>query len=194
MTCIIGLTENGVTWMGGDSLATSWYDGDVIQERKIFKLLDTSNAILGFSGSVRDLNILHYAENLIDKRDEPDIDHKYIVTKFIPSVSKLLGNNGRNISDKGINEFESYFLLAYKDKLWKIENNYAVLSHNNKYESIGCGCDYALGSLYSTEQSKLTPVERIHMALQAASKFSVGVASPFYIINTKNDEVVEFKE
>jgi ATP-dependent protease HslVU (ClpYQ) peptidase subunit len=68
MTCIVGFVdkEKGITYLGGDSLASDGWTGQIIKERKVFKLLDTSNAILGFSGSVRDLNLLQYAENLID--------------------------------------------------------------------------------------------------------------------------------
>lgn len=150
--------------------------------------------IIGFSGSVRDLDLLTYAEKLIDKRDEPNIDHKYIVTKVIPNLINLFTNNSRNINDKGINGIESYFLLAYKDKMWLIESNYAVLDIVDNYNAIGSGVNFALGSLHTTEDMDLTPVEKIHMALQSASKFAVGVAPPFYIINTDNDEVIEFKD
>ena len=44
-----------------------------------------------------------------------------------------------------------------------------------------------------TENTNLNPYERIRLALQAATKFAVGVEPPFYIINTKDDEVVEYK-
>lgn len=196
MTCIVGIKDEktGIVYMGGDSLASNNYTENVINQRKVFKLNDTENAILGFSGMVRDLNLLRYAENLLDKRDEPNIDEKYIVTKFIPNVIRLFNDNGRNENHNGIQESESYFLLAYKDKLWKIEFNYAVLNTTNSYETIGSGYQYASGSLFTTEGSEFTITERIHKALQSASKFAVGVAPPFYIINTGNDEVVEFTE
>ena len=194
MTCIIGYTENGVTWMGGDSLASNGSNKFIIDMKKVFKMHDSKNLILGFSGSVRDLNLLQYAENLIDKRDEPNINHKYIVTKFIPNLSRLLSNNGRNENDKGINGQDSYFLLAYKEHLWKVHFDYSVYNSNKPYEALGSGTFYALGSLKTTEDTDLSPTKKIHKALQAASEFSPGVAPPFYIINTDNDEVVEFKE
>jgi len=190
----VGLIDKGITYLGGDSLASSSYDGNTILQKKVFKLRNVKNAILGFSGSVRDLNILQYAENLIDSRDEPNIDEKYLVTKFIPNVISLFNTNGRNKIDKGINDNESYFLLGYEDKLWKIDFNYAVSSININYNAIGCGTDYALGSMYSTEILDLSPIERIYKALQSASKFSVRCAAPYYIINTKNDEIIEYEK
>lgn len=187
MTAIIGFTDvkNGITYLGGDSYASSRYSGDTINQKKVFRLIDTENVILGFSGSVRDLNLLTYAENLIDKRDEPNIDEKYIVTKFVPNVIKLFNNNGRNELDKGIASSESYFLIGYKDKLWKIHFDYSVLNTINNYEAIGSGTDFALGSLFTTEDTELTPIERIHKALQSASRFATGVNAPYFIINTR---------
>jgi len=196
MTCVIGLLdkENDCVYMGGDSCASTSYLEQTLFQRKVFKSIDTSNAIMGFSGSVRDLNLLTYAENLIDKRDEPNIDHKYLVTKFIPNITQLFSNGHTNILDKGVNEIESYFMFAYKNKLYLIESNYAVLSVDLDYQAIGCGVSVALGSLFSTEGTVLAPVERIHKALQSSSKFNRGVSPPFYIINTKDDNVITFKE
>jgi ATP-dependent protease HslVU (ClpYQ) peptidase subunit len=194
MTCIVGLIDGETTYLGADSCASGGWREQILLQKKIFKLNDTPNAILGFSGSIRDLNLLQYAEDLIDKRDEPNINHKYIVTKFIPNVMKLFINNSRNQNDKGISEIESYFLLGYKNKLWLIESNYSVFETKDNYQAIGSGTNYALGSLHTTNGTALTPIERIHKALQAASKFSVGVSAPYYIINTENDEVIEFKD
>ena len=152
----------------------------------------SANAILGFSGSIRDLNLLQYAKNLIDKRDEPNIDYEYIITKFVPNVQKLFSNNGRNTNDKGVDSIDSYYLLGYKDKMWLIDFDYCVLLEKESYNSIGSGKSYALGSLKTTEKLNLTPIERIRLALQSASKFDTGVAPPFYIINTDNDEIIEY--
>jgi hypothetical protein len=57
----------------------------------------------------------------------------------------------------------------------------------------GNGEAFALGSLMTTENTNLSPYKRIRLALQAASKFVIGVEPPFYIINTKDDEVIEYK-
>lgn len=196
MTVIVGYVDqkNGITYLGGDSLASNSCYKEVIKQRKVFKSNDSKNMIIGFSGSIRDLNLLAYAENLIDKRDEPNIDYKYMVTKFIPNVIQLFKNNDRNDNCRGVSEIESCFLVAYKDKMWTIESDYSVKEVITDYNAIGSGMYYALGSLKTTENMDLTPIEKIHLALQAASEFTPGVAPPFYIINTANDDVIEFKD
>lgn len=193
MTCIVGLIENGITYIGGDSCGSNGYSKTIRTDKKVFKLKDTPNAILGYTSSFRMGQLLMYATDLIDKRDEPNIDHEYLVTKFIPNVIKLFENGGYSRNKNGEKEGGS-FLLGYKDMLYHIEDDYQVGIPIDNYDACGCGEYYALGSLKTTENLGLTPIERIHLALQSASKFSIGVSAPFYIINTDNDDIVEFKD
>lgn len=39
----------------------------------------------------------------------------------------------------------------------------------------------------------MTPQERIVKALKAAQEFAIGVQAPFYIMNTKDNTVEQFK-
>jgi|SRR3712207_4477847 len=195
MTCIVGFIDkkNGVAYIGGDSCASNWIGKSNIEQKKVFKLKDTNNAIIGFSGSIRDLNILTYATGLIDKRDEPNIDDEYIITKLIPRLRSIMKDNGRCYTSSSIEGMNSYLLLGYKDKLWTIHMDYSVCSHTNGFMSIGSGSCYALGSLEATQSmDTLSPIDKIHMALQSASKFGRGIEAPFYIMNTKDDEIVKF--
>jgi len=193
LTCIVGLIYEGITYIGGDSLGSNSYTKTVRNDKKVFKLKDTPNAILGYTSSFRMGQLLMYATGLIDKRDEPNINHEYLVTKFVPNVINLFENGGYNRNHSG-EKSGGVFLLGYKDKLYKIESDYQVGEGVLNFDSCGSGQEFALGSLHSTMNTELTPQERIHKALQAASEFSVGVQAPFYIINTSNDEVVKFEK
>ena len=134
-----------------------------------------------------------YATGLIDKRDEPNIDHEYLVTKFIPRVTSTFERGGYGKNNSG-DKSGGCFLLGYKDKLYNVEDDYQVGESSDNYDACGSGVYFALGSLHSTEDSGLSPEKRIRLALQSASKFCVSVAAPYYIVNTENDEVVEFKD
>jgi ATP-dependent protease HslVU (ClpYQ) peptidase subunit len=193
MTCIVGLVHDGVTYIGGDSLGSNGYSKVARKDKKVFKLKDTDNAIVGFTSSFRMGQLLMYENGLIDKRDEPNIDHEYLVTKFIPRLISTFEYGGYGKNNSG-DKSGGIFLLGYKDRLYKIESDFQVGESFNNYQACGCGEDFALGSLYATEDSKLSPTERIRLALQAASKFSAGVAPPYYIVNTEDSKVVEFKD
>lgn len=193
MTCIVGLVEDGVVYIGGDSLGSNGYSKTARKDKKVFKLKDTDKAVLGYTSSFRMGQLLMYATGLIDKRDEPNIDHEYLVTKFIPNVVNLFENGGFGKNNSG-EKTSGTFLLGYKDKLYKVESDYQVGESFSNYEACGCGEDYALGSLYSTKDKDMSPEDRIHLALQSATEFSVGVGAPYYVVNSRNDKIVEFKE
>jgi ATP-dependent protease HslVU (ClpYQ) peptidase subunit len=197
MTCIVGLIDNGITYIGADSLGSNGYSKIVRKDKKVFKLKDTSNAIIGYTSSFRMGQLLMYADGLIDKLSdyENKIDHEYLVTKFIPRVINLFENGGYSRNNNG-EKTGGDFLLGYKDKLYHIEGDFQVGESMLNYDACGCGKDFALGSLATTEKYKdtLSPQERIRLALQSATEFSVGVAPPYYILNTENDEVVEYKD
>jgi len=187
---VVGFVENGITYIGADSLSSNLRTVRV--DKKVFKLKDTKNAILGYTSSFRMGQLLMYANGLIDKRDEPNIDHEYLVTKFIPNIINLFESGGHSKNNNG-EKLGGEFLLGYKDKLFHIECDYQVGISAKNYDVCGCGEQYALGSLKTTENMNLSPFEKIHLALQAANEFSTGVSTPFYILNTNNDEIVEFK-
>lgn len=174
MTCIVGLVDNGVVYMGADSLGSNGYTKTVRKDKKVFKLKDTDNALLGFTSSYRMGQLLMYASGLIDKRDEPNINHEYLVTEFIPNVIGLLEHGGYSRNNSG-EKNGGCFLLAYKDKLYNIQSDYQVGESSLNYDACGSGEDHALGSLHSTEGLDFTPQERIIKALKAAQEFGTGV-------------------
>lgn len=192
MTCIVGLVDNGATWIGADSLGSNGHTKTTIKNPKVFKLKDTDNAAIGYTSSFRMGQLLRYATGLIDPRDEPNIDHEYLVTKFIPNVINLFQDGGYSMNDCGRLE-GGVFLLGYKDKLYKVESDFQVSESADNYNACGSGEYHALGSLKTTEDMNMLPEERIRKALQVASNFCVDVAPPFRIINTNNNRMFEFK-
>ncbi|ARC67313.1 hypothetical protein B14_200102 (plasmid) [Bacillus licheniformis] len=190
MTCIVGLIENGITYIGADSLGSSSYAKVTRKDKKVFKMKDSENMILGFTSSYRMGQLLMYANGLIDPRDEPNINHEYLVTKFIPNVIKLFEDQGFIRNNSG-EKTGGEFLVGYKDQLYKIQADFQVGQTDLNYDACGSGEDVALGSLYSTEGLNLSPEERITQALRASSKHSVGVEAPYYIINTNDNSLLK---
>lgn len=196
MTCVVGFLdkENNVVYLGGDSLGSNGYTKAVYQQRKVFHSKDTKELIIGICGMFN-FQALEY-ENLLDEVSllKDGIDREYLITKFIPKLKEVVFKYNSNSSRNGLNSMEGELIFGYKDKLFKISSNYGLLERDEIYDSCGSGEYFALASLFTTEDMDLKPIERIHKALQSASKFNVGVQAPYYIINTKNDEVIKFEE
>jgi ATP-dependent protease HslVU (ClpYQ) peptidase subunit len=195
MTCIVGLINNDTVYIGADSLESNGYSKVVRKDKKVFKLKNTHNAVIGFTSSFRMGQLLMYATNLLNTKNEyeNEINHEYLVTKFIPDIIKLFENGGYGKVKDGEKQ-GGFFLLGYKDKLFKIESDYQVAESYYSYDACGSGEDLALGSLTTTEYLKdnISPEERIHIALQCATQFTTGVAPPYYILNTKNNEIIKY--
>lgn len=195
MTCIVGFVENGVTYLGGDSLGSDGYSGTTYKIRKVFHCKETTDVIIGYTTSFRMGQLLQYSKNLFDELTlfKNGVDYEYLVNTFVPNIQKLFSNGGFERNNSG-EKTSGEFLLGYKGRLFKVQSDYSILESSNNYDACGCGEDFALGSLKTTEGLELSPINKIHKALQAASKFSVGVSAPFHIISTIDNEIIEFKD
>lgn len=117
-----------------------------------------------------------------------DIDHKFMVTKFIPRVIALFrdGIISKSEQNKGGN-----FIVATPGRLFEVQNDYSVLEPELGICAVGCGEDVAMGSLITTSGLDMSPQDRIIKALEAAEKYCCGVQRPFRILSTDgSDEIV----
>jgi hypothetical protein len=80
-------------------------------------------------------------------------------------------------------EIGNEFLIVFRGEIYKIGCDFAVNHPHENYNAIGSGESFALGSLHSTEDTGLTPEERIKLALDAASKYNSYVAPPYEILS-----------
>lgn len=187
MTCIVGLKHDGKVYIGGDSLASNGQTKVVREDKKIFK--PYPNIVSGFTTSYRMGQLLMYNEEIFEEVSS----HRSMVNDFIPRLQVLFDSSGyRRNFDSGEKE-GGVFLIGINSLLYKIDSDFHVAVTSNDFDTCGCGEEFALGSLHSTEGLSMNPLKRIELALEAAERFSTGVQRPFYIMNTENDEVIEIK-
>lgn len=195
MTCIIGIKdkENGCVYMGADSLASTWLNKILIKNKKIFKAKDNKNILMAVCGSASMINFLSVEENLVEEvkelKNEVNLEHiiKYTVPKIFTLAEKYNCCEIINSCKKIVGNI----LFAYKDQLYIIEECGAVLEPLDDYLANGSGFMHAYGVLSVNSNKPI--VERIRDALEAAEKHGRAIERPFYIMNTKNDDVVEVK-
>ena len=238
MTCIIGYrdSKNGIVYIGADSCGgnTMLAKKFIRRDRKVFKLKDDKESLIGFAGSFRMGQLLMTAEGLFDEpvikddeddedlsaeeyedeivKDEEDVDSTPLLDKmnikykrvkevnlesmidvFIPNTANLLLEGGFAV--QGENGLEGgVFLVANKDKLYRIDGDFQVGEMEDDYIAIGTGENFALGALEAMKDSKISIPKKIEKALRVATKYAMGVEPPFIIMNTGNDEVIEIKK
>lgn len=126
MTCIIGFTdrENNISWIGGDSLGSDGYIKATEMPSKVFRNETFTNVLIGGTTTFRHLDLLKYSESLFDEIDwykKANIDHKYMVTKFIPKVIELFkyGIIGEPETKRCGN-----FIVATPGKIFEVQPDY----------------------------------------------------------------------
>jgi ATP-dependent protease HslVU (ClpYQ) peptidase subunit len=182
MTCIVSIKEGNKTYIGGDSAAVAGLSVSVRNDSKVFR---NKQMLIGFAGSFRMGQIVRFAFKPPKYEKEKDI-YEYMCVDVMKSLQKAFEKNGFNGENKkSEKETAGQMLIAYKGQLYEIDVDYQVGIPAEKYSSIGCGSDLALGALYALDaaNSDLTPEQKITIALDAACKFNGGVLPPYNIMS-----------
>lgn len=191
MTCIVGLVAKKRVYLGCDSCGSDEISKIQRSDSKIFRVCGNPKALIGFAGSFRTGQVLQYSERLIEPKAL--CNHKYIVTKFVPRMLDIFDKKGLIKRDESEQISVDPLLLAYKNKLFKIDTDCQVAESLCGYDAIGGGSDFALGSMASTEGLIDDPIQRVYLALKASAKFGVGITEPFHIYDTLTDKETVFE-
>lgn len=177
MTCIVGLVDDGVVYIGGDSAAVSGMDITVRVDRKVFK---NGPFVMGFTSSFRMGQLLAY--KLTPPVMAPGADAMgFMVSDFVESVRTCLRDGGFTTVNNS-EESGGTFLVGYAGRLFTIDSDFQVGESVSGYAAVGCGAAYALGALQHIKSK--SPAERVTKALETAASLSAGVCGPFNIVTT----------
>ena len=175
MTCIVGLAEDGVVYMGGDSAACAGWDIRQVKHPKVFKV---GPFVVGYTDSFRMGQLLQYHLK-IPARPLAEGTYQYMVKTFGDEARGMLKEHGYSRVEANQEEGGS-FLVGYEGRLYLVTAEFAVLEYQGDFDAVGCGADFAKAVLAVTEG--LPPEERVYKALETAARFSGGVVEPFHIV------------
>jgi len=174
MTCIVGLVDGGVVYVGGDSAGVSGDDVMIRLDRKVFRL---GEMVIGFTSSFRLGQVLRYSFVL------PDVglldSLSYLSTVFVDECRRVFGEKGILSKDDEGMDRGGTFLLGFRGGLYYVASDFQVGEVEDGFYAVGCGAAYAIGALFASRGEGAR--ERIFSALEAAARFSTGVRPPFVI-------------
>lgn len=182
MTCIIGMIDKKrrKVIMGADSASSNGSNIFIRKDKKIFK---NGEFVIGCTSSFRMIQLLRFSFKPPEIKNK-DI-YEYMCTDFIDTIRECFKNGGFLQKNTDGDDKGGMFLVAYKNRLFKIEADFQVAENLNGIDSCGCGQDFALGALYSClNDASISTEEKINKALQAAEFLSIGVSRPFIIETT----------
>ena len=190
MSVIAAIKENGVIYMGADSQTTFGKRKKNLTQEPTFKIKKLrSGMLVGICGNVSAKQCIGEDERIFDIVGDA-LTKKEIVNGIIPKIKEKLEYW---IGSSKCEEMAISIMLAYKDKLFVIEDDYSVLGIEGFYAT-GAGSRYALASL--SDSSCLSVKERLLSGLKTSARFCSSVSGPFLLIDTQTlkYEIVEENE
>jgi ATP-dependent protease HslVU (ClpYQ) peptidase subunit len=178
VTCIAALIDKGRVYMAADSAGTGGWTQNIRADGKMFAVSD--DMLMGVCGSFRVRDLIKY--KLPGLRYDPkqaDVSH-FIVTDLVEAIRQTLRDGGACHSENGIDEFDGAVLVAFRGKLFEIDNDFQVAEQTAPYHAVGSGADIAQGSLHTTHGLKMSPRKRLERAMVASERFNAGVRGPFH--------------
>jgi hypothetical protein len=165
--------------IGGDSASIA--DSSIFI-RKDVKVFRNNGFIIGCTSSFRMIQLLRFSFK------PPEINTKdiyeYMCTDFINAVRTCFKDGGYLQKYTDGDEKGGTFLVGYKNRLFKIENDFQVAENLNGIDAVGCGADFALGALFSLSKQETSIEQKVLKALESAEFLSNGVCRPFVLIST----------
>lgn len=174
MTCIIGLVESGVVYIGADSGLVCGNEVRVYAHPKVFRV---GEFLIGYCGSVRESQVLRF-HLYVEPRAAIQPKLEYMVTTFVEAVRTCLKDYGVSRIENNV-ESGGYFLVGYQGHLYFFATDMQVSEYADGFHAIGSGAYYALGAMQVLKD--LSPRCRIQRALESSAYFCSGVMGPFSI-------------
>lgn len=179
MTCIVGVVDQGVVSIGGDSAGVS---GWTVRARRDAKVFVAGGFIYGFTSSFRMGQLLRYRFSPPPIAAGEDL-MRYMATSWVDGVRQCFRDYSYGAIKDGLAQEGGIFLVGTRGRPFQIFDDFQVSESRANYDATGSGEPYALGSLHS---SALWPGRRrVRAALEAAATHNIGVRGPFVIASLK---------
>lgn len=179
MTCVVGLVDKGKIYMGADS-AGSTFSGQIATrtDKKVFM---NGEVMVGICGSFRMRDILQYHVTFPTYNPKIYSPLEYANHEIAEKAREAFKSRGLTLVENNEESFGGSFIVGFRKKLFIVECDFQVGEVETPYVAVGSGGDIASGSLFTTQRLNIPPVDRLHLALNAAAYANAFVRGPFYI-------------
>lgn len=179
MTAIVGLAHDGAVHIGADSGASDGWRSNVRSDAKVFR---TGPYLIGFTTSFRMGQLLHHAF----KPPAPTGNlERFMATTFVDAVRDCLKDGGWAETSHDRESGGQFLVGVAGGRLFEVCGDYSVGEEAAGYNAVGSGYLVALGSLYTTGETRMAPRRRVQVALEAAERFIGDVRGPHTVLTLR---------
>jgi len=189
MTCIVAIKHDSEIYIAGDSAGVSGISVRIRTDPKVFF---KNGMVFGFTSSFRMGQVLHHDFEPPQMNDSHKSVYGFMITEFVETLRDCFKEKGYGKFTESEENEGGEFIVGYKGELFHIYSDFQVGINSDSYTSAGCGEEYSLGSLYSTDKFDLEPKLKLLEALDSAEYFSGGVCKPYNFVGVdkKGEEIV----
>jgi hypothetical protein len=175
MTCIVAIVDRHrrIT-MGADSSAVDETIHTPHLDPKIFVKGEIG---IGYCHSFRMGQIIEFWFEPPPLPEGSENIMRYMVTEFIPELKSVLSDHDYPNNEEDKTEWS--LIVGVRGHIFTIESDWHVGYDDLPYASIGAGSSYALGAMYTAQDTTDIVAKK---ALEAAEKFCPYVLGPFHFI------------
>jgi len=170
VTCIAGLVDNNVIYIGGDRGVS---DDSSILSMLQPKVVIKNDWIYGYAGSLGNGQLFDFID-LPDVKNKDDV-YKILRMDVVENYKSILDTHGSSKDDDSTD-----FIIGCLGRLFEFNTDDWGVAEITEV-AIGSGGNFALGSLYSTIGND--PIERIGLAIGAAITYSPTCQGPIDILS-----------
>lgn len=203
MTVCIGMIDkNNHVWLGADSMVTigdrekAYMGNESELDSKISKLKGPDTLYVAGTGSVVDQQVvaLMPSPTGTHKTGEDPLSFESLATYFVPNVFKALSDRNRiNNSETEGHRLLQTFIISTGKSLYALYCD-GSLFPIKKFDTIGSGAEYALGSLKHSLNANKPAEFAIEEAVRAAAVSNPYVGGDIVIVDTTTGKKKIIKE
>jgi hypothetical protein len=189
MTAIIGLVQDGVVWMAGDSSAND-LENLASFSRSETKVFHNGQYLMGIAGQCRCSQVMHYVftpPRMPSHVQGPAEVIEFMVREFIPVLRVCLEEQGVTTGEV-TDPFPGNALIGVRGILLELEPDFQISSNTDPFGAAGQASPYCLGAFNATQNLIEDPIDRLWAVLDAAGAYSMAVKKPFNVERLAPDD------
>ena len=189
MSILLAYKKDGKVFMATDTVVVSSNNMMYETAEDDLKIRKSPSGILvGVTGDrILRQNVFTFMD-CFTTDENGDLTKKHISLKIVPKLFSGLSDldSIRRREDDSTPYMNTSILLAYKDKLFEICNDFAVYRYE-KSQALGKAADFAAYALANVDANR-DMKEQFEKILALVAKHGRNVAPPFVMINTEEEE------
>jgi hypothetical protein len=163
MTIIVGAIKGATAWVGADRQSTSNSTITPFSHAKVWR---QGLFVIAVTGSWRESQIIEHATSLPSPPEDPGAVMRWLVVDVIDIVRAARKDAGFDEKKTDGVEIGPNVMLGLRGRLFVIYSDYQVAEAFDS-AAIGCGRDFALGSLATTKALGWSAKRRVAAAIEA---------------------------